>query len=480
MNPKSVLLSGRRGAVRFFLILLAGMSILSCKRHIGYQQFPPGKIQVILDSAVFVRAGLPGFHPSSAVISLRDSSGNLAAENLQTILFRNGATWYSLPVELPPGTYRLTRCVIAPAAADTSGDGERSLVILPDKNPVLLHTRQVLSVYPGKSRSDALYIIPLNHAIPNLKKVKTRIFARFDDPLMDSAYYVPVPLQLNTGSGKVSLFFSSGLHPVQTLMVNRADSLFTISLTDPVYDSVKTIVPLSRLAASFTSPLILPAHPRKHEHKTSLARFSFNGNLNPETGSKLVPVNHGTSFYKDRFGRQNSALWLNGSGFLSYGDILNEVRIPATVSVWVRLFKSPRDRIGILFHTDYQMPQFRWEGISLSVQNETLVAGYGDGNGLGRQYRRTVSTASQLPVFEWFHLTVVLKADNRHQIYLNGVPVKVTYSGTGSRLSHSSLPLIIGYNLNGQLDDLGFFNYALSQSAVDSLYRSEKADPRQK
>jgi len=473
MNPTSVLPYRRNRAGRFLLILLACVSILSCKRHIGYQQFPPGKIQVILDSAVFVRAGLTGFHPSSALISLRDSSGNLAAENLQTILFRNGATWYSLPVELPPGTYRLTRCVLTPAA-DSSGGEERALVILPDKNPVLLHTRQVLSVYPGKSRSDALYIIPLNHAVPNLKRVKTRIFARFDDPLMDSAYYVPVPLQLNSGSGKVSLFFSSGLHPVQMLMVNRADSLFTISLTDPVYDSVKTIVPLSRLAASFTSPLILSAYPRKHEHKTRLARFSFDGNLDPETGSKLVPVNHGTSYYKDRFGRQNSALWLDGSGFLSYGDILNEVRIPATVSVWVRLFKSPPDRIGILFHTDYQMPQFRWEGISLSVQNEILVAGYGDGNGLGRQYRRSASTVSRLPVFEWFHLTVVLKADNRHQIYLNGMPAEVAYSGTGSRLSHSSLPLIIGYNLKGQIDDLEFYNFALSPEAVESLYRSGK------
>ena len=88
-----------------------------------------------------------------------------------------------------------------------------------------------------------------------------------------------------------------------------------------------------------------------------------------------------------------------------------------------------------------------------------------------------VDITSIWPSNEWAQLVCVRDVNAKTlRLYLNGQPIGESEDLTENDIASDSLPLLVGINyqglskLNGQLDDIRIFNYALSDNAVKSMF----------
>jgi len=83
------------------------------------------------------------------------------------------------------------------------------------------------------------------------------------------------------------------------------------------------------------------------------------------------------------------------------------------------------------------------------------------------------------PSNRWAHLVGVRdRGSNMLKLYLNGQLIGEMEDGTQNDIASGDLPMLMGVNyqslsqLDGQLDDVRFYNYPLNPAAVDSLFES--------
>jgi hypothetical protein len=235
--------------------------------------------------------------------------------------------------------------------------------------------------------------------------------------------------------------------------------------------------------------------------------WKFNGNANDSSGnhndgilktnwigaSASTAVDGGTlpKLVPDRFGRPNSAYYFEKGATIEvpYKSSLNPKSM--TISLWV---KTDIPSGG----GDYMFALDRWYGYKLNLQGSnflyfTIYKGNGawvldDDGGSG----------STVPLKTWVHVAVSYDNDNSTaKFYLNGALVRTITNKVGPPVTvNSSYNLCIGnempknkYNLDddndpdyywgpdnfvGTLDDVRFYNTALTDKEVLSIYTSEK------
>lgn len=208
----------------------------------------------------------------------------------------------------------------------------------------------------------------------------------------------------------------------------------------------------------------------KSSYKTlsnGLTNYWTMNNLNDSKGGANAFDGDSFQFVEDRFGRPNSAIRFNfgylqvPSGVYFNGDL--------TVSVWAKLnskvawsriidFGNGPDLNNVLFSVSYQNLEF-----------PTFYT-------WNRQYKSDVTSKIAFPLDQWVHLAYTLNGKTG-TIYMNGLKTtevitfvpedvirKTNYIGK-SHWSHDE-------NLNGDLDELRFYNRALNQTEIYQLYAS--------
>ncbi len=215
-----------------------------------------------------------------------------------------------------------------------------------------------------------------------------------------------------------------------------------------------------------------------------IAYYPFNGNAFDESGNNYNGIVNSAVLTSDRFGNDKSAFKFDGeTSYIDCGDILNDLEAPFTVSAWIKCYSI--DRGHLIFYTDVHenfWESHNYHGLGLahsnmSVDGQTvldstqLVVRLGDGNGVGRQYRRTKNGSSFLPSFQWIHVAAVVEGAQSMKLFLNGVDDGGTYSGSGGEMVHNSWHAYIGINFHGLIDDLRIYNKALSDEQILKLYQ---------
>jgi len=99
--------------------------------------------------------------------------------------------------------------------------------------------------------------------------------------------------------------------------------------------------------------------------------------------------------------------------------------------------------------------------------------------GVDDKYRQSevkADISSNYPVNEWAHVVAVRDRDEKMlSVYLNGVLVGSKEDNTNKDISSPDLPLLIGnneylnYHLDGQLDDVQLYNYAMSADEIKDM-----------
>jgi hypothetical protein len=194
--------------------------------------------------------------------------------------------------------------------------------------------------------------------------------------------------------------------------------------------------------------------------------WPFNGNANDESGNGYHGTVNGATLTIDRFGLTNSAYTFNGlNNYITLGQnplsVVDQLDgLDFTISLWFN------NNIG---GSTYLM-NFGW-GMYLGSSIEMIPAFGHVGIWPNNQWF-TVSSNQPVMLQNWHHL-VAVKSGNNQIIYINGQLLNTQNSdpaGLGAQIYAGGNPIDNNGWLNGLLDDIGFWNRALTQQEITSLY----------
>lgn len=187
---------------------------------------------------------------------------------------------------------------------------------------------------------------------------------------------------------------------------------------------------------------------------------------------------HGGFSQTDDIG-SGHALNLNGTTqYISIGDHYDGVTLPVTVSAWVKVDGSLADW-GPIFVSQNDPSDYYYEGFWLIARPTGVGVGYGDGHGSndpGFRRSKTEYFSSPLLADTWVNITGVLRSALDMDIYLNGVNVGGSYTGTSdypmSARSTSVAKIgnwysnFVTYSFKGDIDEIRVYDRSLSQDEV--------------
>lgn len=205
-----------------------------------------------------------------------------------------------------------------------------------------------------------------------------------------------------------------------------------------------------------------------------VANYKLNGNARDDSQY----ANHGRSSAKgttDRFGFGNSAL--------SYDGVATEVTAPnaghmnsetVTVNFWIKVNALPANGEAFIISNGGWQERFK---ISLPTHGKPVFT-TNHTNGISDM---DSGDGNDLKIGQWTSVTMVHDG-LQDKIYFDGA-LKATKDVVGT-LKATTKPLGLGYNaidggnwLNGSLDNVTIYNYALSDSEIAELYNNDSTFP---
>ena len=211
--------------------------------------------------------------------------------------------------------------------------------------------------------------------------------------------------------------------------------------------------------------------------------WTFNGNGNDLSGYG----NNGTynSAVTSAAGQQGSAntaaSFDGGSSRVTFTNATTDSSLKPTgamsLSVWVRVANGSAD-YAFFSNDKFQCsPDPLYSGMVFISDSGSLATYLGsNGNcGGGARYNKATSIGL-LQSDTWHHLATTVTDSRVITIYVDGVDVGGTYSGTATTTAYTSTPSLIGARhngtnpMNGQLDDMRFYERALSTAEIQELF----------
>jgi hypothetical protein len=178
-------------------------------------------------------------------------------------------------------------------------------------------------------------------------------------------------------------------------------------------------------------------------------------------------------------GSVNKAIRLNGKkDRILFGDVYRRVNLPVTISAWVNLDSSNLTFAPVFGSRNCIQA---YNGVLMGVDRDFISAQYGDGYGKKHPaFRRGVTAMIDLKPGKWVHVAAVVVNGDSVQLYCNGVRAFEEYTGTSNRPMKSDagegfasagylISNDVEYRLKGMLDELCFWNRALSPSEIRSV-----------
>lgn len=204
--------------------------------------------------------------------------------------------------------------------------------------------------------------------------------------------------------------------------------------------------------------------------------WPFNGNANDESGNGNNGTSNGTTLTTDRFGNANSAYSFDGlNDYIDCGNS-SSVSTPTnfTFSVWINP-SSIKNNNFPPYENVIISKYAGWNGYILSIFDEKGEIRIHN----EPEVKRAITNV--LTPNTWMNL-IAVKDNLNLKIYLNNILIQNTDISTFNPSMISSTSLIFGKaswtsslsepggNFNGKIDDICFWNRALSQQEITNMY----------
>jgi hypothetical protein len=255
---------------------------------------------------------------------------------------------------------------------------------------------------------------------------------------------------------------TAGWGPTEAFFFTATTAASTLTLVDTSSTTIDTDVALDNVS-------VLPIGPITNG---LVAYYPFNGNANDESGNSNNGIVHGALLTTNRFGEANSAYVFDGIS--AYIETINSLPdMPsASVSFWVNVPAFGQADQYIFMDGD-------------QTNAKDFVAHWGNNDILGVCTKDNSCVGLGLPLTNtWFHVAAVANGNTKNlRIWLNGQQVATSSSlgnanvGYHSKLDIGCRAMLYDHFFKGAIDDLRFYNRALSDSEVQQLYLYESGVP---
>jgi hypothetical protein len=228
-------------------------------------------------------------------------------------------------------------------------------------------------------------------------------------------------------------------------------------------------------AAATTTVAVTPLPPPNP--LIPLASYGMNEGLGTTSGDSLGittgTLTNGPIWTTGQYGQGISFDGIND--FIDLGTtVLLKPSLPITMSAWIKT-NAIGSTQGIMTNdkTGHANHSGAWMDLN---SNGKITVHYGSNTGCDSYSRRTKVGTTTLSPNTWYHIAAVIQGATNMQIYVNGVNDNGSYSGTGGSLAYATGGRsVIGkvgncpsgdYIFNGVIDDVRFYDKALTQTEV--------------
>jgi len=200
------------------------------------------------------------------------------------------------------------------------------------------------------------------------------------------------------------------------------------------------------------------------------------------TGGQDVSPASGWTSNNKRWGA--GALMFDGTNdYVNLGtNAFGSLTIPFSIEGWIYLRGRPSSYVSIFHSDDQDDPSGNYYGAWLNMGPDNLLTvQFGNGTSAGAGGRRSYGGGKvEVPVGAWTHVAATVNGPNEMAVYVNGVEINGTYTGTATSMVHnSSYSARIGrnalygpYYMNGAIDSLKIYSRALPASEVIANYQA--------
>ena len=205
--------------------------------------------------------------------------------------------------------------------------------------------------------------------------------------------------------------------------------------------------------------------------------WPFCGNANDDSGNGNNGTVNGATLSTDRFGNSNSAYDFDGNSFISVSSTTELcLQNQFTISLWAR--RNNSTFMGLISKGRVN----GGEGVSYHISGLESGAAVGINNDNGGCSSCNIATTPYLSnnFSSWNHYVGIWDGI-RLKLYENGIMVSDVNGvlGDGNALLNTNFPLLFGRwslsnYLNGQLDDIGIWNRALTQQEITQLFNQNQ------
>lgn len=293
-----------------------------------------------------------------------------------------------------------------------------------------------------------------------------------------ASYFTNADFEYNDGSGWQPLFSATKSQPGLDRTFNTISAL-------QVRMKINSVVTPGSWANKVACISAFEIYSNEIGDDNPVAYYPFNNNANDESGNGNHGTVYGATITTDRFGNPNSAYEFDGvDDEINIGSQLKP-SFPISVSTWVSVDDLTGG--GIIFRNDQWNGYAYYRGVTLQY-NELGKIYVAVGNGFAAPWTRRdfLTVESLISTNEWCHIVAIYNSYNNMQIFFNGVEHSTEPgNGTATGMSYSDADGAIGSRysggqnimvVDGIVDDVGIYNYALSADKIDSLFGKSGID----
>lgn len=215
-------------------------------------------------------------------------------------------------------------------------------------------------------------------------------------------------------------------------------------------------------------------------------------NMNQNTGTVVIDsvntANNGTLSSSSAWnanGKNGSAFYIYNFHYINYGALSlftsgDAWAKPYSISAWIKAATAPvTGVIPILCNFDSAATGT----VDFYINSGNIYFALFYQNNTQRCYVNTTAAGTQITTTNWYHIVATYAGDknaNNMKIYVNGgsnvagaITNNLTYNNTHSTSMYTNRRLTTtSYDNQGIIDEIGFWNRAISQSEAQTLYNS--------